>query len=322
MMTKRNKYSVTPQCKDKYYVYALCRPNGLPFYVGKGKGERINDHFKPSNLKVNSPKTGKIKHYGNQVKREILCYFNDEQKAYEYEEWLISTYGLESEGGILVNYAKTRFEYSDKFVEDVSSKGGKSRFYNLPNDIVFKILKLRFYDAESVAHISEVTKVSRKICQKICRGERNKALYEKYITSGLIRNNLKNGVRKKARKSKNYVSNDLLVQLLTDYYDGKIDRYDFAKAIGKSQQYVLGVLSGTARKVYGIELQDYERLDNTQRPTKTDEYIIDVLDLRFNKNMSYKNIVDTLKLPKTTVARICTFSGRYEKYKATTVNKE
>lgn len=38
--------------------------------------------------------------------------------------------------------------------------------------------------------------------------------------------------------------------------------------------------------------------------------------------MSYKNIVDTLKLPKTTVARICTFSGRYEKYKDITINKE
>ena len=147
-------------------------------------------------------------------------------------------------------------------------------------------------------------------------------MYEKYITSGLIRNNLQNGVRQKVRESKNYVPNDLLVQLLTDYYDGKIDRYDFAKALGKSQQYVLGVLSGTARKVHGIELRDYDRLDNTQRPTKTDKYVTDVLDLRFNKNMSYKNIVDILKLPKTTVARICNFSGRYAKYKDTTVNKE
>ena len=99
------------------------------FILVRAKGERVNDHFKPSNLKVNNPKTGKIKHYGNQVKREILCYFDDEQKAYEYEEWLISAYGLESEGGILTNYAKNRFEYSDRFVEDVANKGGKSRFY-------------------------------------------------------------------------------------------------------------------------------------------------------------------------------------------------
>ena len=40
-----------PQFKDKYYIYALCKPCGTPFYIGKGKGSRINDHFQPKKIK-------------------------------------------------------------------------------------------------------------------------------------------------------------------------------------------------------------------------------------------------------------------------------
>ena len=60
----------------KYYVYGLFKPNGVLFYVGKGKGSRINDHFKPSNLKVKSPKASIIKKYGDSIIREIFEYFD------------------------------------------------------------------------------------------------------------------------------------------------------------------------------------------------------------------------------------------------------
>ena len=53
--------------KLKWYVYLLSDPNtNEVFYVGKGKGNRVFDHFK--NLKKNDPKSQKIKEILNQEK--------------------------------------------------------------------------------------------------------------------------------------------------------------------------------------------------------------------------------------------------------------
>lgn len=81
-----------------WYVYLLCDPDtDLPFYVGKGKGDRAFNHEKS----VNSPnETNEAK---KQVIRSILArskhvlvkkvaYFDHEHEAYRYELDLIKQY--------------------------------------------------------------------------------------------------------------------------------------------------------------------------------------------------------------------------------------
>jgi hypothetical protein len=78
----------------KYYVYLHYKPDGSPFYVGKGKNKRA--------YKVHGRNTywkAIVNKYGYYV--EILDYFNTEQEAHNREISLIFT--LKSSGFKLCN---------------------------------------------------------------------------------------------------------------------------------------------------------------------------------------------------------------------------
>lgn len=75
-----------------YYVYELIDPRvNLPFYVGKGKGDRAYFHLsEKARAKTDNPrkynKIQKIRKDGYEPVVNILQYFDNETKTYEYKE--------------------------------------------------------------------------------------------------------------------------------------------------------------------------------------------------------------------------------------------
>lgn len=96
------KYGISPEffgffARDDgaFYVYLLLRPNGEPFYVGKGMDDRINDHEKEAKNGGTSYKCRvirKIWEHGGKVKKEIVFRTDNEDEAYQIEARLIAKF--------------------------------------------------------------------------------------------------------------------------------------------------------------------------------------------------------------------------------------
>lgn len=81
-----------------FYVYELSDPrDDSVFYVGKGKGSRINCHETEARSGRVSRKCDRIREIeasGLTVGKRKVKHFADEQAAYDHEEALIAQYGL------------------------------------------------------------------------------------------------------------------------------------------------------------------------------------------------------------------------------------
>jgi hypothetical protein len=94
---------------EKHYVYAICYPSGLPFYVGRGQKMRVCQHVEEAwrlpegRLK---PKHFEIRSLASVNESEwyhFLALVSDRDKAAMIERAYSEKWGLDRQGGLLLN---------------------------------------------------------------------------------------------------------------------------------------------------------------------------------------------------------------------------
>lgn len=249
--------------KDRYYVYALFKRGDVnPFYVGKGINSRVNQHFMESNLKESDSRKNKtIRKYGDSLRREILCYFDKEQTAFDFEEYLIRYYGLVDEGGCLYNVAKSRHEFPESSKKLISAKKTDRTIVYSEAEVV---TLYRNYFEGRIPLMSECTKgtsIPRKYAYQILTGEKFKGLYERYISTGIVKNLRQPGddIKRRVPKSQK-VSDAELVSAFNRVCGGEVTIKEICSAMGVSAGWLGKVFLGKDRPYLMLDTATYELL--------------------------------------------------------------
>lgn len=300
-----------PYIKDKYYVYALFKSGDInPFYVGKGINNRINQHFMQSALKRETNRKSKtIRKYFTSIRREVLCYFDSEDGAFDFEEYLISYYKLVSEGGCLFNITKSRHDFAETSKKTISEKKTSRQIVYSEEDVL-TFYKNYFEKRKSLRESVQGTMIPRHYASAISRGERFKGLYLKYIESGLVENYRKdedNFLRKDPENQK--ISDEEIIEVFDLVCSGKFTLDEICSARGHSPTWMGKVCAGVERKYLKLNYDLYKSLPKGKHVARERAY------LRFTEYYQKQttNVDYLVELVGRSEAVIYRFIRRYRK---------
>ncbi|MBG23654.1 MAG: hypothetical protein CMF22_10050 [Idiomarinaceae bacterium] len=232
-----------------YYVYVLSH-NGVPFYVGKGKGDRWRHHFydhcEESSRKSNPYKfykINKILHSGDKISVSIEYTTTSEQDCLEEELRLIHLHGRKCDGGTLTNFkiengesVSIRDVWSGERVNQYRSRMTDEHGWADP-ELVKQAKLLYHYRGLDSVQISEMGEFSTfhsgTIRQWILHGN---GIFD-YVCPHL--------------NDKSGLINEKRTEALNLYLNSSFSKRQVAKILGLSQGFIQRSLSGIVREEQG-----------------------------------------------------------------------
>jgi hypothetical protein len=147
-----------------YYVYALINPDtGLPFYIGKGEGNRVFNHVESDEDGAGSIKLETIHRIGkDRVRHVILRHGLTEQEAFLVESVLIdlfkNTKGMEhlASGNAVLGHGSMLHGY--RSVEEIIALYASEPLMHMPDDFVLININRKYVRSSDTDGIYEATK--------------------------------------------------------------------------------------------------------------------------------------------------------------------
>jgi len=300
-MTARSPYRVDPNFDGKYYVYMLLRPNNSVFYIGKGLGLRINNHFTPQRINNGSIKSNIIKKYGvGNIKRQIISYHDSEEEAYNLEEYLISYYGVMAEGGVLSNVSKTRYDYPDK-VKGYIAKNLPSLPTKYTEQQILEVYHLYYKEGKTTRYISEKLSMCASYLTYILRGAKCKGLFEREGIHALREAKLlRDEGKSRSIPSIQKYPDHKVMEVLKLYYEDNIHMESIVEISGISETYIRSILAGNKRN----SLLDIYHTDNPQaKRYMVKASLKEEVKIRLSSGESFSSLLSDGKYPKTCLYR-------------------
>lgn len=172
-------------CDNIFYVYVWYNPiDQMPFYVGKGKGNRAYDVSEHSRNTYFIRKYNKILELGMEpyviIEKDSLS----EDNALSYELELIMKYKPSFEGGILTNLSystggKSVISESTRMKLIHGSSGENNGMSKFTKSVIEQCF-VHLTEGKSNSEIEKLTNVPSHVISDLKYGKKWKELYEKY----------------------------------------------------------------------------------------------------------------------------------------------
>tara|TARA_R110000850_G_C9973733_1_gene465361 strand:- start:363 stop:1412 length:1050 start_codon:yes stop_codon:yes gene_type:complete len=276
------------------------RPDRSIFYVGKGKGGRINDHFTPSKMSNGSRKANTISKYGKElIVREIISYHEDEEDAYLTEEYLIKYYGVLAEGGILSNVSKGREDYPESVVGYVAKN-----VVSLPNKYteqqILNCYDLYYSQYKNIRQIEDITGIPSNYLYPVIAGKKCKGLYEKHSIDSLAKK-YDQKLKEKLYLNRLY-SDEGLIKVLDYYFKGNLSIDNIEELTGISGNYIRSICQGSKRSYLFDQYK--QKNPNSKRTTVKSTFELQkMVEAALISGLSVAQVMVKCGAPKTSVYR-------------------